>query len=109
LTLCGCASGGLTIDGGSLAVNGSSMGVAVFGGTLSVINGGTLQVGLDFLDASNTIISGTGSTVTVNRFTGVGIFGPGSLTIASGGVLNSQLGAEIDAGFGGTATATVSG
>ena len=45
LELCNCDTGGLTISGGSLTVNSLSMGVAVFGGTLAVINGGTLQVG----------------------------------------------------------------
>ena len=75
------------------------------GGTLSVINGATLQVGNtpaanDLLVASNMIISGAGSSVTVNGFTGIGIFGPGTLTISSGGVLNSQGGAEIDSFLG---------
>jgi autotransporter-associated beta strand protein len=45
LSLCNCDDGGLTINGGSLRVNGFAMGVAVTGGTLAVINGGTLQVG----------------------------------------------------------------
>ena len=59
-------------------------GVTVEGGTLSVINGGTLQVGdttaaNDLLVASNMIISGAGSSVTVNSFTGIGIFGPATL------------------------------
>jgi T5SS/PEP-CTERM-associated repeat protein len=31
------------------------------------------------------IISGAGSSVTVNGFTGIGIFGPASLSISSGG------------------------
>jgi outer membrane autotransporter protein len=116
LSLCNCDDGGLTISGGSLTVNGVSMGVSVTGGTLAVINGGTLQVGNtpaanDLLVASNMIVSGAGSTVTVNGFTGVGIFGPGSLTISNGGVLNSQGGAEIDTFVPslGTPTATVTG
>jgi T5SS/PEP-CTERM-associated repeat protein len=54
------------------------------------------------------IISGAGSSVTVNGFTGIGIFGPASLSISSGGVLNSQGGAEIDSSLG-TPTATVTG
>ena len=45
LDLCLCSTGSLTIDGGSLTVNGFAQGVTVEGGTLSVINGGTLQVG----------------------------------------------------------------
>ena len=91
------------------------MGVAVFGGTLAVINGGTLQVGPggqpDLLVAGNMIVSGAGSAVTVAGFTGVGVFGPGVLTISNGGVLNSQGGAEIDAfPFGtGTPQVTVTG
>jgi autotransporter-associated beta strand protein/T5SS/PEP-CTERM-associated repeat protein len=112
LTLCGgCASGGLTINGGSLTVDGGGgaiAGVEVAGGTLSVINGGTLQAFSDLLDSSNMIVSGAGSTVTVSGFTGVGIFAPGALTIGSDGVLNSQGGAEIDASSG-AATATVTG
>jgi fibronectin-binding autotransporter adhesin len=90
--------------------------VTVTGGTLAVINGATLQVGNtpaanDLLVASNMIVSGAGSTVTVGGFTGVGIFGPGSLTISNGGVLNSQGGAEIDGFFPGLGipTATVTG
>ncbi len=116
LSLCNCDSGGLTISGGSLIVNGFAMGVTVTGGTLAVINGGTLQVGNtpaanDLLVASNMIVSGAGSTVTVGGFTGVGIFGPGSLTISNGGVLNSQGGAEIDTFVPvlGVPTATVTG
>jgi autotransporter-associated beta strand protein/T5SS/PEP-CTERM-associated repeat protein len=116
LSLCNCDDGGLTISGGSLIVNGFAMGVTVTGGTLAVINGGTLQVGNppaihDLLVASNMIVSGAGSTVTVSGFTGVGIFGPGSLTISNGGVLNSQGGAEIDTFVPvlGVPTATVTG
>ena len=71
LSLCSCDDGGLTISGGSLIVNGFAQGVTVEGGTLAVINGGKLQVGdtpaaNDLLVASNMIISGAGSTVTVN-------------------------------------------
>src|SRR5262245_61996504 len=115
LTLCNCSSGGLTIDGGALTVNGLSMGVTVFGGTLSVINGGTLQIGpgsgsnnADLLVASNMLISGAGSSVTVDGFTGIGVVGPGMLTISGGGALNSWAGAEIDSVFG-AARATVTG
>jgi outer membrane autotransporter protein len=115
LELCNCDTGGLTISGGSLTVNSLSMGVAVFGGTLAVINGGTLQIGPggqpDLLVAGNMIVSGAGSAVTVAGFTGIGVFGPGVLTISNGGVLNSQGGAEIDAfPFGtGTPQVTVTG
>jgi hypothetical protein len=41
LDLCLCSTGSLTVDGGSLTVNGFAQGVTVEGGTLSVINGGT--------------------------------------------------------------------
>ncbi|MPZ30109.1 MAG: hypothetical protein GEV13_03770 [Rhodospirillales bacterium] len=109
LTLCNCFGGGLTIDGGTLTVNGIFQGVVVTGGTLSVLNGGTLQDNLDLLVATAMVISGPGSSATVAGFTGVGIFGPATLTIGDGGTLTSQSGAEIDALFGGTPTATVSG
>jgi autotransporter-associated beta strand protein/T5SS/PEP-CTERM-associated repeat protein len=117
LTLCGtCANPALTISGGALTVRGDNTGVSVFGGTLAVINGGTLLVGTgstpdsSLLVASNMIIDGAGSTVTVAGLTGVGIFGPGALTISNGGVLNSQIGAEIDSILPlGTPTATVTG
>jgi autotransporter-associated beta strand protein/T5SS/PEP-CTERM-associated repeat protein len=113
LSLCNCDNGGLTISGGSLIVNGFAQGVTVESGTLAVINGGKLQVGdtpaaNDLLVASNMIISGAGSSVTVNGVTGIGIFGPATLSISSGGVLNSQGGAEIDSILG-TPTATVTG
>jgi autotransporter-associated beta strand protein/T5SS/PEP-CTERM-associated repeat protein len=108
LDLCLCSTGSLTIDGGSLTVNGFAQGVTVEGGTLNVINGGTLQVGptsgtfAGLLVASNMTISGPGSTVTVaaGGFTGIGVLGPGALTISNGGVLNSQGGAEVDSFFG---------
>jgi autotransporter-associated beta strand protein/T5SS/PEP-CTERM-associated repeat protein len=95
LILCDCFSGGLTISGGSLAVGGSD-GVSVFGGTLSLVNGASLQIASDLLVASNMIVSG--ASVSTSGFTGVGIFGPGpsSLTISNGGSLASQGGAEID-------------
>jgi fibronectin-binding autotransporter adhesin len=120
LTLCSTCSGpALTISGGSLTVRGHNRGVAVFGGTLSVINGGTLQVGpsanADLLVATNMIVSGAGSSVTVGGVTGIGVFGPGSLSISNGGVVNSQGGAEVDYNpnffpfIPGTATATVTG
>ena len=105
LDLCSCFNGGLTISGGSLTVAGGGLGgVQVEGGTLSVINGGRLQIGslstpAALLVASNMLISGAGSSVTVTGGpTGVGIFGQtASLVISNGGVLNSQAGAEIDA------------
>ncbi len=116
LDLCLCSTGTLTIDGGSLTVNGFAQGVTVEGGTLSVINGGTLQVGPtsgvfgDLLVASNMTISGPGSTVTVaaGGFTGVGVLGTGALTISNGGVLNSEGGAEVDSFFG-ASTVSVTG
>ena len=106
LDLCSCFAGGLTISGGSLTVGVDSFagGVTVEGGTLSVINGGRLHIGsssnpADLLVASNMLIAGPGSSVTVTGGpTAVGIFGQAaSLVISGGGVLNSQAGAEIDA------------
>src|SRR5262249_55172739 len=92
LSLCGCATGGVTISGGSFTA-GSFVGVDV--GTLAVTDGGTLQT-TDVLVAGNIIVTGAGSTVTASGVTVVGFFGPGSLTIANGAVFNSQGGSEID-------------
>src|SRR5215831_13284827 len=92
LSLCGCATGGVTISGGSFTA-GSFVEVDV--GTLAVTNGGTLQT-TDVLVAGNMIVTGAGSTVTASGVTVVGFFGPGSLTIANGAVFNSQGGSEID-------------
>ena len=73
-----------------------------------MVNGGTLQDNADLLVASTMVVSGSGSTVTVNGVTGVGIFADGNVTISNGGRLNSVGGAEIDAFFG-TASVTVTG
>jgi autotransporter-associated beta strand protein/T5SS/PEP-CTERM-associated repeat protein len=112
LTLCDCLAGGLTISGGSLRVEGGH-GVSVFGGTLSVIDGGSLRIDNDLLVATNMVVSGPGSIVTVDGFTGVGVFdpGPSALVINNGGVLDSRFGAEIDGYFfsPGTPAVTVSG
>ena len=108
LTLCDCFGGGLTIDGGSLTVNGLGRGIVVFGGTLSVLNGGTLQDNADLLVSTAMVVSGPGSSATVAGLTGVGIAGPGTLIISNGGTLNSQGGAEIDAAFF-TPSVTVTG
>jgi autotransporter-associated beta strand protein/T5SS/PEP-CTERM-associated repeat protein len=108
LTLCDCFGGGLTISGGALTVDGI-FGVAVLGGTLSVINGGTLQTNQNLGVASAMAISGPGSTVTVagDTFVGGG-FGPSTLTISNAGTLTSQ-GAVVVDGFFDIATATVTG
>ena len=108
LTLCNCFGGGLTIDGGALTVNGASQGVFVNGGTLSVVNGGRLQDNLDLLVSSAMVVSGTGSTVTVNGATGIGIFAEAAITISNGGRLDSVGGAEIDSVVD-TASVTVTG
>ena len=106
LTLCNCDTGGLTISGGSLTVARRRLRRRrmVEGGTLAVVNGGTLQIGSSstpagLLVASNMVISGPGSSVTVTGGpTSIGIFAQtASLAISNGGVLNSQSGAEIDA------------
>jgi autotransporter-associated beta strand protein/T5SS/PEP-CTERM-associated repeat protein len=104
IDLCNCdANGGLTISGGSLTVTDPSPGgsTVVEGGTLSVINGGTLQTpSLAVVFSSAMIIDGAGSTVTVSpsgltEFASIG--GPVSVTISNGGVLNSLGLAAIDA------------
>jgi autotransporter-associated beta strand protein/T5SS/PEP-CTERM-associated repeat protein len=108
LSLCDCFAGGLTIDGGALTVNGA-FGVSVFGGTLSVINGGTLQIDQNLGIAGAVALSGPGTTVTVGDHTFIGSFDtPATLTISNGAVLNSQRGVEMDGVFS-TATATVTG
>jgi autotransporter-associated beta strand protein/T5SS/PEP-CTERM-associated repeat protein len=91
LSLCNCDNGGVTISGGSFTVGGN---VEIEHGTLAVTNGGSLQT-TDILVAGNMIVTGSGSTVT-GHVTVVGWFGPGALTIANGGVFNSQGGVEID-------------
>jgi autotransporter-associated beta strand protein/T5SS/PEP-CTERM-associated repeat protein len=113
LSLCNCDSGGLTISGGALTVSDPSGGTLVQGGTLAVINGGTLQT-TNLAVASNMIISGPGSTVSTSPtglFTEITSFGgPVSVTIADGGVLNTPSGAAIDAATPfGTPTVTVTG
>jgi autotransporter-associated beta strand protein/T5SS/PEP-CTERM-associated repeat protein len=108
LMLCGICSGPtLTISGGSLTVGGQTI---VEGGTLTVTNGGTLTT-TNFGVAGSAVITGAGSSVTVTGQTFVGNFAPASLTISSGGVLNSQGGAEIDIFpfLPGIPTATVTG
>ena len=88
----------------------------VEGGTLSVINGGTLQTpSLAVVFSSAMVIDGAGSTVTVSpsgltEFASIG--GPVSVTISNGGVLNSLGLVAIDAGdpdFTPTVTVTGSG
>jgi T5SS/PEP-CTERM-associated repeat protein len=86
LMLCNCDNGGVTISGGSFTVGGS---VEIEHGTLAVTNGGSLRT-TDIGVAGNMIVTGTGSTVTASGVTIVGFFGPGALTIANGGVFNSQ-------------------
>jgi autotransporter-associated beta strand protein/T5SS/PEP-CTERM-associated repeat protein len=108
LTLCDCYGGGLNISGGALTVAGG-FGVAVFGGTLSVVNGGSLQISQDLGIGSAMAISGAGSTVTVAGTTFVSSpIGPTTLTISNGGVLNSQSGVQLD-GFSDITIVTVTG
>ena len=118
LTLCNCDTGGLTISGGSLTVTGLGLGTMVEGGTLAVINGGTLQTGplaggnSDLLVAANMLVSGAGSTRDRERRIPASAFsGPTSLTIAMVACSTSQGGAEIDSGIPifGTSTVTVTG
>jgi fibronectin-binding autotransporter adhesin len=117
LDLCSCFAGGVTISGGSLTVGVDSPfgGVQVEGGTLSVINGGRLQIGSLSNPAalgvsSNMLISGPGSSVTVTGGpTSIGFSGPATLSISNGGVLNSLGGAEIDSFGPGTPSVTVTG
>jgi autotransporter-associated beta strand protein/T5SS/PEP-CTERM-associated repeat protein len=116
LNICNCDTNGLIISGGSLNVTDPGLGTVVEGGTLSVINGGTLQTtNLAVVISSAMLISGPGSTVTVNPagMTEIGaLTGPTSLTIANGGVLTSLGGAAIDTGspnFASTVTVTGAG
>jgi autotransporter-associated beta strand protein len=105
---CGCSGGGLTISGGSFSVGGST---TVNAGTLTVSNGGTLTTGGDFNIAGNAIITGAGSSVTVDGATFIGNFAPASVTVSNGAVLNSQGGADIATVVPslGTPTVTVTG
>jgi autotransporter-associated beta strand protein/T5SS/PEP-CTERM-associated repeat protein len=112
--ICNCDNNGLIISGGSLNVTDPILGTMVEGGTLSVINGGTLQTtNLAVVESSAMLISGPGSTVTVSP-TGMteisALFGPTSLTIEKGAVLTSLGGAAIDSGAPNvTSTVTVTG
>lgn len=111
LQLSCCDAVGLTVDGTSLTVLGQIEGLTISSGTLTVTNGGKVTIGptegdLDVEGLMN--ITGAGSTVTVNGLTGIGSFGAGTLTVGSGGRLNSLAGAEIGADFG-TPAATVTG
>jgi autotransporter-associated beta strand protein/T5SS/PEP-CTERM-associated repeat protein len=112
LDVCNCDANGLIISGGSLNVTDPGLGTMVEGGTLSVINGGTLQTtNLAVVDSSAMLISGPGSTVTVTGLTEISaLLGPTSLTIANGGVLTSLGAAAIDSGTPNfTSTVTVTG
>ncbi len=116
LVLCNCGpTGGLTIDGTALTVVGRFMGVNVESGTLTVTNGGVLTIGptadisSDLTVSGAAVITGAGSTVTVNGRTGIGIFAAGTLEISGGGRLNSLFGAEITSILPGAPQATVTG
>jgi hypothetical protein len=80
LDVCNCDANGLIISGGSLNVTDPGLGTMVEGGTLSVINGGTLQTtNLAVVDSSAMLISGPGSTVTVTGLTEISaLLGPTS-------------------------------
>ena len=106
LTLCDCFGGGLTINGGALTVNGPS-GVGLFGGTLSVINGATLQDqfgsrGVERRGGLRTRLVGR------HRLHGRRRLRAAQLLISNGATMNSLSGAEIDAVVAG-ASVTVTG
>lgn len=109
-----CTSSLLEINGGSLTVGdplGGSGGIGLTGGTLRVVNGGTLHM----VDPTGVLavqsimeVSGAGSTVTSEGFTGIGGLGAAGITISAGGVVNSKLGAAI-AGLDASSMVTVTG
>jgi autotransporter-associated beta strand protein/T5SS/PEP-CTERM-associated repeat protein len=98
LQICACATGGVTIAGGTLNASG---GVRVLGGALAVTSGGALNISSSggMADSSvvrldietNMTVTGRGSTVTAPNVTVIGAFRSASnLAIADGGVLNSN-------------------
>jgi autotransporter-associated beta strand protein len=105
LVLCNCVTGGLNISGGAFIVSGN---VGVFGGTLTVSNGGTLNtqggfgdlIGLGAGANGTVLVTGAGSTWTSDNGIIVGGFGgTGTLTIANGGsVVSSSTPVDIEAG-----------
>ena len=81
-------------------MNGLGQGVFVYGGTLSVVNGGTLQDNADLLVASTMVDLRTGLVGHGGRrHRSRHLRGRRTLTISNGGTLNSQGGAEIDGFF----------
>jgi autotransporter-associated beta strand protein/T5SS/PEP-CTERM-associated repeat protein len=109
LTICSCVTGGLTISGGSFTARDF---ISVEGGTLTVSNGGRLRqsgaleamiVGSDISGVNAAVlVTGAGSMLTVGGTLYVGVdpfFGPlaggSSLTIAAGGEVTSNHGANI--------------
>ncbi|AOO80640.1 autotransporter domain-containing protein [Bosea vaviloviae] len=100
--LCGCSNPTLDISGGSLSVGnpaGGGGGIAVAVGTLRVSNGGTLNMvdPAGYLVVQSAMeVTGAGSTVTVEGFTGIGNFTLATLNISGGAVVNSKGGAGLD-------------
>ncbi|MGO4741648.1 autotransporter-associated beta strand repeat-containing protein, partial [Bosea sp. 2KB_26] len=114
-TLSGSASPTLEIKGGSLTVGdptGWAMGWnEVSNGLLRVSNGGTLKLvdPMGYLAIKSAMeVSGANSSVTNEGYTDVGGPAAATLTISSGGVMNSKAGALIE-GHGTSATVSVTG
>ncbi|CAN7309092.1 autotransporter domain-containing protein [Bosea sp. LjRoot90] len=128
LTICACSTGAFIIRGGSLTFGG---GVQVNGGTLLLdqaasltlgrhieVNAGTLVVsqgstltnpGWGLVVFSNLRIDGVGSSVTTDIFLLQGLASNASLIISGGARLTVNLGAAVQADFGGSASALVTG
>ena len=109
VTLCSCSTGSLTLSAGSFTVDNQTK---VEAGTLTVNNGAVWNTDDLFVAGGSTIVTGTGSQMNVNFFTGIGdpSATPSSLSILAGATMQSLDGMGIDGDVTGTAaTVTVSG
>ncbi|CAN7585083.1 autotransporter domain-containing protein [Bosea sp. LjRoot237] len=106
-SICACDTGQFIIRGGSLTFGDH---IDIGGGTLVVDQGGTLtNPGWGLVVYSNLRIDGVGSSVTTDVFLLQGLASNASLIISGGARLTVTLGAAVQADFGGSASALVTG
>ncbi|WP_126113660.1 autotransporter domain-containing protein [Bosea sp. Tri-49] len=108
-SICACDTGQFIIRGGSLTFGDN---IDISGGTVVVDQGGTLTTtnpGSGLVVFSNLRIDGVGSSVTTDIFLLQGLASNASLIISGGATLTVTLGAAVQADFGGSASALVTG